>query len=282
MQLQQWLHQAGSLLSALPDNPQHEARLLLCKVLECSNSYLYTYPERKLTAAQLDTLTELLQRRCEGEPLAYIFGQWQFYGLDLAVAPCTLIPRADTEILVEHVLSLALPTDAKVLDLGTGTGAIALALASERPSWQVTAVDFHSEAVALAQQNAKALHLTNVQITQSDWFSALANEQFALIVSNPPYIEESDPHLSALRYEPLSALVAPMQGLADIQHIIQQAPAYLLADGWLWLEHGYNQADAVQALLQQAGFTQVASVKDYGNNWRITGGCWSNANSSSA
>lgn len=274
MQLQQWLHQAGSLLSVSSDNPQHEARLLLCKVLDCSNSYLYTYPERELTTAQIDTLAELLQRRCQGEPLAYIFGQWQFYGLDLAVAPCTLIPRADTEILVEHALSLALPADVKVLDLGTGTGAIALALASERPNWQLTAVDFQPEAVALALQNSKALHLTNVKIKQSDWFSALTTEQFALIVSNPPYIEESDPHLSALGYEPLSALVAPAQGLADIQHIIKHAPAYLLPGGWLWLEHGYNQADAVQVLLQQAGFLQVASVKDYGNNWRITGGCW--------
>lgn len=274
MQLQQWLHQAGSLLSALSDNPLHEARLLLCKVLNCSNSYLYTYPERELSTDEQQSLHKLLSRRQSGEPLAYIFGQWQFYGLNLAVAPCTLIPRADTEILVEQALALTLPAQARVLDLGTGTGAIALALASERPDWQVTAVDFQTEAVALAQQNATALHLSNVQITQSDWFAALATERFALIVSNPPYIEESDPHLSALRYEPLSALVAAEHGLADIQHIIQQAPAYLLPEGWLWLEHGYNQADAVQALLQQAGFVQVASVKDYGNNWRITGGCW--------
>ena len=159
-----------------------------------------------------------------------------------------------------------------MLDLGTGTGAIALALAHNRPHWQLTGVDLQAEAVALAQRNAQTLQLSNVHFTVSSWFSALADQQYDLIVSNPPYIEAADPHLTALRFEPLTALVAEQQGLADLASIIAAAPAYLAPGGWLWLEHGYNQAQQVQQLLKQAGFGQVDSVRDYGGNWRISGG----------
>lgn len=272
MQLQQWQQQTAAALAAVSDNPLHETRLLLCQVLNCSNSYLFTYPERVLQQAELTALASMLARRLNGEPLAYIFGQWHFFGLDLAVAPCTLIPRPDTEILVEQALSLPLAPASRVLDLGTGTGAIALALAANRPDWQLTGVDLQPEAVALAQRNAAHLGLNNVRILQSSWFSALATQQFSLIVSNPPYIEPADPHLQALSHEPISALVAEQNGLADLQHIIAKAPAYLLPDGWLWLEHGYNQAESVRALLLASGFSQVSSVKDYGNQWRISGG----------
>lgn len=272
MQLQQWQQQSAASLVSLSDNPLHEARLVLCRVLNCNSSYLFSYPERELTSPELAELNTLLARRLQGEPLAYIFGRWYFFGLELAVAPCTLIPRPDTEILVEQALSLPLVPGSRVLDLGTGTGAIALALAAHRPEWQLMAVDLQPAAVALAQQNATTLKLTNVQVAQSSWFSAIPQQQFSLIVSNPPYIEPADPHLQALTYEPLSALVAANAGLADLQQIIQQAPAHLLAGGWLWLEHGYNQAEAVQALLVQAGFSQVSSVKDYGGQWRISGG----------
>lgn len=272
MQLQQWQQQTAAALAAVSDNPLHEARLMLCRVLSCSSSYLFTYPERALQQSELIALTAMLHRRLQGEPLAYIFGSWHFFGLELAVAPCTLIPRPDTEILVEKALSLPLAPGSHVLDLGTGTGAIALALAANRPDWQLTAVDLQPEAVALAQLNATTLQLKNVQIRQSSWFSAVTAQQFSLIVSNPPYIEPEDPHLQALAYEPLSALVAEQNGLADLQHIITQAPAYLIPGGWLWLEHGYNQAEAVQALLAANGFSQVSSVKDYGNQWRISGG----------
>lgn len=272
MQLQQWQQQTAAALAAVSDNPLHEARLMLCRALNCSSSYLFTYPERLLQQPELIALTAMLHRRLQGEPLAYIFGSWHFFGLELAVAPCTLIPRPDTEILVEQALSLPLAAGSQVLDLGTGTGAIALALAANRPDWQLTAVDLQPEAVALAQLNATMLQLKNVQIRQSSWFSAVTAQQFSLIVSNPPYIEPEDPHLQALAYEPLSALVAEQNGLADLQHIITQAPAYLIPGGWLWLEHGYNQAEAVQALLAANGFSQVSSVKDYGNQWRISGG----------
>jgi len=272
MQLQQWQQQTAAALGSLSDNPLHETRLMLCRVLSCNRSYLFSYPERVLASSELTELNSMLARRLQGEPLAYIFGSWHFFGLELAVAPCTLIPRPDTEILVEQALSLPLAAGSRVLDLGTGTGAIALALAANRPDWHLTAVDVQPEAVALAQQNAATLELTNVQIVQSSWFAALQQQQFSLIVSNPPYIEPADPHLQALAYEPLSALVAADAGLADLQQIIAQAPTYLLPGGWLWLEHGYNQADAVQALLTNTGFSSVSSIKDYGNQWRISGG----------
>ncbi|MCF4008128.1 peptide chain release factor N(5)-glutamine methyltransferase [Rheinheimera sp. UJ63] len=272
MQLQPWLQHSAALLQSCSDNPLHEARLLLCRVLNCSSSFLYTYPERLLSATELQELERMLKRRVAGEPLAYIFGYWHFFGLELAVAPSTLIPRPDTEVLVEHVLTLPLAADARVLDLGTGTGAIALALASERPTWQITAVDLQPEAVALAQRNAATLKLPQVQVQQSRWFSQLAAQQYQLIVSNPPYIEAEDPHLCALRYEPLSALVAAEQGYADLQHIITNAPQHLTQGGWLWLEHGFEQAPLVRQMLVAAGFEQVSSVKDYGGHWRISGG----------
>lgn len=270
--LQQCAQQLSQQLSVVSDNPAHEARLLLCYLLNCQPGYLYTYPERQLTPIEQQQLQPLLQRRLAGEPLAYIFGHWPFYGLELLVSPCTLIPRSDTEILVDQALALTLPVQARVLDLGTGTGAIALALAHNRPQWQVSGVDLQADAVALAQRNAQALKLSNVHFTVSSWFSALPEQQFDLIVSNPPYIEAADPHLTALRFEPLTALVAEQQGLADLASIIAAAPAYLLPGGWLWLEHGYNQAQQVQQLLTAAGFQQVNSVRDYGGNWRISGG----------
>lgn len=268
-----WLKQAQQQFAVLSQTPDIDARLCLCHVLQVSNSYLYSYPERQLAATELAQLDDIVSKRLQGQPLAYLFGYWHFYDLKLQVNPSTLIPRPDTELLVEQVLSLALPTDAKVLDLGTGTGAIALALAANRPGWQLTAVDYIAGAVALAEQNRQQLNIPNVTVVQSNWFTAINGQKFDLIVSNPPYIDPSDRHLSALRFEPITALTAAQQGLADIRQIIAQAPAYLTAGGWLYLEHGYDQADAVRGLLTAAGFNQVQSQRDYGNNWRITGGC---------
>jgi release factor glutamine methyltransferase len=271
--LAQWQKQAQQQLAAISPTADIEARLCLCHVLNVSNSYLYSYPERELSSAELAQLTELLSARLSGQPLAYLFGYWHFFDLQLEVAPSTLIPRPDTEILVEQALALPLPAQAKVLDLGTGTGAIALALAHNKPQWQLTAVDYIAKAAALAERNRDKLQIKNCTVLQSNWFSALGSAKFDLIVSNPPYIDPQDPHLATLQYEPVTALTAEQQGLADISQIIRQAPQYLNANGWLYLEHGYNQADAVRLLLQQAGFTQVESKRDYGNNWRISGGC---------
>ena len=275
MQLAQWQKRAQLQLMAVSQTADIEARLCLCHVLKASNSYLYSYPERELSAAELDALGDLLNKRLQGQPLAYLFGYWHFFDLQLNVAPSTLIPRPDTELLVEQALSLRLPAQAKVLDLGTGTGAIALALAHNKPQWQLTAVDYIADAVQLAEHNREQLNISNCRVLHSNWFSALAGQRFDLIVSNPPYIDPDDSHLSALRYEPISALTAAQHGLADIRHIVQQATQHLNPNGWLYLEHGYDQADAVCRLLQDAGFTEVSSKRDYGNNWRISGGCLS-------
>lgn len=281
MLLRQWLQQAETALQQLAQHdPQatdlgFEASRLWADLLDKNPASLRLYLDTALTAPELTALNAALVRRAAGEPLAYITGRWWFWDLELEVAPCTLIPRPDTELLVEQALALPLPQHATVLDLGTGTGAIALTLASQRPDWQVTALDFSADAVALAERNRSRLGLENARIRHSDWYSAVVGQRFNLIVSNPPYIDATDPHLQQgdVRFEPLSALVAPDAGLSDIRHICQQAPAHLQAGGWLWLEHGHQQHDAVQHILQAAGFVQVQSRRDYGGNWRISGGC---------
>lgn len=274
LRLQQWQRQAQQQLAAVSQTPDIDARLCLCHVLQVTNSYLYREAERLLTQTEQQTLDEIVRQRISGQPLAYLFGHWSFYDLVLEVAPCTLIPRPDTECLVEQALNVSLPDDARVLDLGTGTGAIALALAKQKPLWQVVAIDAVADAVALAERNRQQHAIDNCTVLQSDWFSALAGQQFELIVSNPPYIDPADPHLAALTFEPLSALVAANHGMADLQKIISTAGQFLTCGGWLWLEHGYDQADAVQHLLQQHGFSKIESKRDYGNNWRLSGGCW--------
>ena len=266
----------ASLLRAadLPDSPtaRLDAELLLAAALGKSRSFLHTWPERIVPSDAALTFADYLQRRRGGEPVAYILGQQGFWKLDLEVAPHTLIPRPDTELLVETALELLPSTPAKVLDLGTGSGAIALALASERPAWQVTAVDRVLEAVALAERNRQRLHLQNVTVLSSHWFDALKDHRYTLIISNPPYIAAADPHLVAgdVRFEPASALVAGTDGLDDLRVIITQAPQHLEAGGWLMLEHGYDQAQAVRDLLVAQGFVEVHSRMDLGGHQRIS------------
>jgi len=258
----------------LPDSPTErlDAELLLAAAIGKSRSYLHTWPERIVSSEDAEAYAGYLQRRRAGEPVAYILGQQGFWKIDLEVAPHTLIPRPDTELLVETALELQPASPAKVLDLGTGTGAIALALASDCPAWQVMAVDRVDEAVALAERNRQRLGLGNVKVLASHWFSSLAGERFDLIVSNPPYIAAQDPHLveGDVRFEPSSALVAGADGLDDLRLIVSEAPQYLLAGGWLLLEHGYDQADAVRTLLVAQGFIDVASRKDLGGHERIS------------
>jgi release factor glutamine methyltransferase len=264
----------------LPDSPSPklDAELLLAAALGKPRSYLRTWPEREPDAEQLARYQADLARRRSGEPIAYILGRQGFWSLDLIVAPHTLIPRPDTELLVETVLALLPATPAALLDLGTGTGAIALALASERQAWRLTGVDRVPQAVALAECNRAQLKLTNARFVESHWFSALAGQCYQLIVSNPPYIAADDRHLAEgdVRFEPSSALVAGTDGLDDIRLIIQQAPGYLEAGGWLLLEHGFDQAAAVRELLNARGFVAVESRRDLAGHERISLGRFKN------
>ncbi|MDH1009645.1 peptide chain release factor N(5)-glutamine methyltransferase [Pseudomonas nicosulfuronedens] len=262
----------------LPDSPSArlDAELLLAAALGKPRSFLRTWPERVVSREAHDLYDRYLARRVAGEPVAYILGRQGFWSLDLEVAPHTLIPRPDTELLVETALALLPASPSRVLDLGTGTGAIALALACERLSWQVLGVDRIPEAVALAERNRERLRLANVAFRASHWFSAVEGERFSLIVSNPPYIPSTDPHLKQgdVRFEPSSALVSGQDGLDDIRLIIDQAPGHLENGGWLMLEHGFDQPDAVRDLLLSRGFTAVESRRDLGGHERISLGRW--------
>lgn len=269
----QWLTDARLVL-ADSESAALDAELLIRFVLQVNRAWLYTWPDRELSASQLDELTVLLERRRTGEPIAYITGVREFWSLPLAVSPSTLIPRADTETLIEWALELDLPARSRALDLGTGTGAIALALASERPRWSLSAVELNREAARLAGTNASNLGL-DLNVLQGSWFEPVAGT-FDLIVSNPPYIDPQDKHLSEgdVRFEPESALVASDHGLADLKLIIEQAPDYLEPGGWLLLEHGYDQAEQVCEYLRMRGFLEVENRRDLGGNPRISGGKW--------
>jgi len=264
MRIDALLKGALERLTFVSDTAQLDAQLLLGHVLSVSTSYFYTWPEKQVDVEHMEIFNGLLDRREQGEPIAYLLGHQAFWSLDLEVAPCTLIPRADTERLVEVVLSLIGEKKKAnhILDLGTGTGAIALALASELPESSIIGIDLIDDAVALAQRNAKNNQLNNVMFKQSSWFDALENtELFDFIVSNPPYIDPDDEHLSQgdVRFEPKSALVAENHGLADIECIIKMAPCFMKRDAYLVFEHGHDQAEVIRNSLRQAGFDRVES-----------------------
>ena len=259
-----------------------EVQMLLQSVLKVPRSYLLAHPEQVLNAAQHAAYDNLLQRRLQGEPVAHILGEREFFGLSFRVTPATLIPRPETELLVELALKyLTSPQPSpekgegiRVLDLGTGSGAIALSIAHSRPDVAVTAVDASEAALEVARENAQRLGIANVRFLQSDWFSALAGQRFDLIVSNPPYIAAGDAHLTQgdVRFEPMSALASGVDGLDDIRSIAGQAGAYLEHGAWLLLEHGYDQAAQVRDLLQMNGFIAVFSAKDIAGIDRVSGG----------
>ncbi len=256
------------------DEARSEVQSLLQTVLVVNRAYLLAHPERVLTEQELSRYQTLLQRRLQGEPLAYILGEREFFGLNFKVTPATLIPRPDTELLVELALARISSPSCRVLDLGTGSGAIALSIAHSRPEVGVMAVDASAEALSVAQENAKCLKILNARFLLSDWFSALVGQNFDLIVSNPPYIAEDDRHLAQgdLRFEPASALASGLDGLDDIRRIINEAGAHLAAGGWLMLEHGFDQAAQVRELLRGAGFKNVRSDKDLAGIERVSGG----------
>lgn len=271
MEYQQWLREAVSQLQA-SESPRRDAEILLGFVTGKARTFILAFGETRLTDEQQEQLAALLARRVRGEPVAHLIGEREFWSLPLFVSPATLIPRPDTECLVEQALARLPAATCRILDLGTGTGAIALALASERPDCQVTAVDLIPDAVALAQRNADHLGIRNIEIVQSRWFGALEGQTFSLIVSNPPYIDAQDPHLAQgdVRFEPLSALVAAENGLADLHTLIKEAPRYLLPQGWLLLEHGWQQGAAVREIFARYGWQQVETCRDYGDNERLT------------
>ncbi|BBP44997.1 release factor glutamine methyltransferase [Thiosulfatimonas sediminis] len=259
---------------AFVDSPKLEAEILLAHLLQKDRTYLFTWPEKIVDDEMIVEFRELCRARLLGTPIAYLTGEREFWGLKLKVSQDTLIPRPDTETLVEVALSLiAEQPQAAIVDLGTGTGAIALALKFEQPQASLTAVDFSAAALAIAKHNSDTLQLP-VTLLQGSWCQPLGDQQFDLIVSNPPYIEEQDPHLQQgdVRFEPRSALTSGNDGLDDIRAISAQAPAHLNPAGWLAFEHGYNQASAVQAILQQHGFVEINSRQDYAGNDRVTYG----------
>lgn len=253
-----------------------EAELLLAHALDRPRSWFYAHAGDVVDAAELQAYEKLLRRRAEGEPVAQITGVRGFWSLELAVTPDTLIPRPETELLVELALD-RLPRDvpAQVLDLGTGTGAIALAIASERPLADVTAVDASQAALDVARANAADAGLS-LRLLHGDWLAPVAGEVYRMIVSNPPYIAENDPHLAQgdLRFEPRSALASGPDGLDALRVIIAGAPAHLLPGGWLLVEHGQDQGPAVRSLMQAAGFTRVETARDLERRDRVGLGQW--------
>lgn len=252
-----------------------EVQCLLQAVLQVNRAWLLTHHEQILDAEQQAHYAALLERRLRGEPLAYILGEREFFGLNFRVTPATLIPRADTELLVELALQRIPQRGAfRVLDLGTGSGAIALSIAHARPDIEVTAVDASPEALEVAQENARRPNIGNARLLRSDWFSALAGEHFDLIVSNPPYIADGDAHLvqGDLRFEPRGALASGADGLDDIRRIVAGAKEHLNPGGWLLFEHGYDQAGRVRELLSAAGYAGVFSAPDLAGIERVSGG----------
>lgn len=263
-------HSSARLIHS--DSPRLDAELLLAQVLQKPRTYLYAWPEKALTAEQGEQFEALVCQRERGLPIAHILGWREFWSLQLAVNEHTLIPRPDTEILVEAVLERMSAANAQVLDLGTGSGAIALALASERPAWKILACDLSGAALAVAAANCRRLALPGVHCVNSSWADAVADGCIDLVVSNPPYIDAADPHLleGDVRFEPRTALVADDHGMAAIDSVITAATRVLKPGGLLAFEHGYDQGDAARRRLQEAGLLAVETVRDYGGNERAS------------
>ncbi len=276
--IRQLLTEAQRQLAAALELPLTDARvdaqILMRRALgNVSRAQLIAYDNVAPALVQADVFSALLQRRLRGEPIAYILGEREFYGLNLTVTPDVLIPRPDTETLVEAALArIPQSKPCRVLDLGTGSGAIAIAIAAQCPQAHVMGIDRSIGAVQVASENARRLQIGNIEFKVSDWFSAVGDAQFDMIVSNPPYIAAGDPHLSQgdLRFEPPTALASGADGLEDIRHLASEAPQYLASGGWLMLEHGYDQAARVAQLLVGAGLAEVASVADLSGIMRVT------------
>jgi len=267
---------AATSLAGLSDTPELDAEVLLAHTLGGRRARLRSHADEERSEAERTAFERLIARRAAGEPVAYILGQKEFWSLPLMVNAAALVPRPETEMLVERALKLEPAQELCALDLGTGSGAIAVALARERPSWQITATDVSEAALAVARANAMALGLPQVQFVHGSWFEPLAGRTFALIVSNPPYVAKDDPALlnGPLRYEPRVALTPAGDALSDLRHIIRQAPAHLTRGGWLLLEHGATQASEVARELVVRGYRHVRSLRDLAGHERMSEAQW--------
>lgn len=263
--------QKAALTLSLNDEARLEAEVLLAHTLNVSRSFLYAHATDELPFASLNAFEKLIEARQKGYPIAYLVGSKEFWSLSLMVNETTLIPRPETELLVETILALILKKSCRILELGTGSGAIAIALAHMRPDWHITAIDYSQDALKTAQQNAKFHGLKNIDFLVSDWFGNVPDEQFDVIVSNPPYLKDEDPHLKKgdLRFEPRQALTSGADGLQALRTIIANASRYLKSDGLLILEHGYEQSADVSALLNQQHFQNVHSKTDIQGHARV-------------
>jgi release factor glutamine methyltransferase len=267
------LTEATKRLEPTSTSARLDAELLLLEVLNKPRTFLYAYGDALLTLEQAQAFDALVKQRMEGAPIAYLRGTQEFWSLELFTTPDTLIPRPETELLVEYVL-LAFESKkiCSVLELGTGTGAIAIALAHEKPAWELYASDYSKQALAIAARNIKHHQLKNITLLYSDWFKSIPKKRFDMIISNPPYLAENDPHQHEgdLRFEPKGALVSGADGLDALYHIIQQSPAYLKPGGMLMLEHGYEQAEVIRKQLEQVGYSNIQCLQDHAGHDRIT------------
>ncbi|VFP83173.1 peptide chain release factor N(5)-glutamine methyltransferase [Candidatus Erwinia haradaeae] len=271
MKISDWMHTAKKQL-VNSDKPKRDLEILLGMVTGKSRAWLMAYDDSTLTTCALMTLTNLVERRAIGEPMAYLIGEREFWSLPLKVTPDTMIPRPDTEIVVEQTLIRMTNASCSILDLGTGSGAIALAIASERKNCHVLGIDCIRSVIDLAKYNALKLGINNASFRLGRWFSTIQDQKFAIIVSNPPYIDISDLHLleGDLRFEPKSALISGNHGLADIALIIAEAGKHLIHGGWLLLEHGWQQGNIIRHMMRKYGFVNIKTAQDYGGHERVT------------
>lgn len=273
MNIETALNWATQELISIHDSAKLDSEVLLTHSLQKEHSYLYTWPENEINTDQLQKFQKLISKRKSGTPIAYLLGNKEFWSLNLTVSPDTLIPRPETELLVEQALNIAPKNESwTIADLGTGSGAIALAVASERTQCQITAVDQSLPALKIARQNAISNNIKNVNFIQSDWFEALVDQQFNLIISNPPYVSAQDPLLSQgdVQFEPTTALASGTDGLDDIRLIIKNAPEYLINGGWLLLEHGFEQHKQVQNIFNSANYKNISTINDLSGHPRVT------------
>jgi release factor glutamine methyltransferase len=269
---QQQLDASDSVKS---DSIRLDTEILLSSILKCERTHLYTYPEQVLSSNEIESFNRLIDLRSEGQPVAHLINQKEFWSLTFHITKDTLIPRPETEMLVETALKL-IPTDStnNILDLGTGSGAIAIAIASERPLTNITATDASDEALSIAKSNANSNNIKNIEFIKANWFKfdTENNQAFDLIISNPPYISNDDPHLKQgdVRFEPHTALASGEDGLDDLRIIIRESANNLTKEGWLLVEHGYNQGEPVRNLFIENGFTSTSTIKDYSDNERVS------------